>query len=201
VDGKVLDGRDPTGLIVDYSLLATPAPDEVFARPWIDYGPDGIYSPKSHSFHPDPFITGRETSWDQDVHDRYMKEYAKRNASSPRPNIGDTFITRPLFDGDGRIIGPDLTEFGTVPNDRHYFEIITDVDDNGVVGLPHAEVHVLIFREHQAVQDQVDREYVPGLMRGYIGTLSYPGHWMVNVIGRVNTVSGEGQWTVVSYRR
>jgi hypothetical protein len=78
VDGKVLDGRDPTGLIVDYSLLAPPAPDEVFARPWIDYGPDGIYSPKSHSFHPDPRLQGLEDDYFADEHSRYMAEYEKK---------------------------------------------------------------------------------------------------------------------------
>jgi RHS repeat-associated protein len=118
VDGKVLDGRDPTGLIVDYSLLATPAPDEVFARPWIDYGPDGIYSPKSHSFHPDPYITGREASWDQIL--ATTEIIATRNGKTWNFSVtsGDVILQHPdrLHDVIGFLINSPED-----PNNKGYF--------------------------------------------------------------------------------
>jgi hypothetical protein len=73
----VLEGRDPSGLMVDLSALAT-APDDVTPHSWIDYGPDGIFSPKSHSFHPDPYIVRQEEAFEMYIvgYDLYKANFA-----------------------------------------------------------------------------------------------------------------------------
>jgi hypothetical protein len=187
----VLEGRDPSGLMVDFSLLAAPAADEVYARPWIDYGPDGIFSPKAHSFHPDPYISGHEASWDQDVHNRYMAEYEKKQAAEQKGRAEQPGSAREAarkrFEfrfTDARFLGGEADEFHA--NRNMVFEKVTVRKYVFLtVSFPvNAPVDVA-FNLTRAGDES-------GFMRTqYVGTANVLGWGEIHVQGHVNNVTNE----------